>query len=53
NRLTTHTGTLTNPHPYHPTHTLLIRPDGYIAYAGTNPHHLTTHLHHYLGTPNN
>jgi bifunctional hydroxylase/dehydrase len=51
NRLTTHTGTLTNPHPYTTTDTLLIRPDGYIAYAGTNPTHLTTHLHHYLGTP--
>ncbi|SEO91973.1 hypothetical protein SAMN05216267_107720, partial [Actinacidiphila rubida] len=52
--LTTITGTLnTTPHTPNPhtNHTILIRPDGYIAYTGTNPTHLTQTLTHYLGTP--
>ncbi|MEU1409618.1 FAD-dependent monooxygenase [Streptomyces sp. NPDC005728] len=49
-RLTTITTTAPHPHPL-PDAPLLIRPDGYIAYVGTDPDQLTQTLHHWLGAP--
>ncbi|QKW05003.1 FAD-dependent monooxygenase [Streptomyces sp. NA04227] len=53
-RITTHTGTPTTPGPLDNLTALLIRPDGYIAWAtetDDNPTTLTHALHHWFGNP--
>jgi bifunctional hydroxylase/dehydrase len=50
-RVTTVTGTLPSPGPFDGVAALLVRPDGYIAWAGDDPAGLTAALGRWFGTP--
>lgn len=50
-RVTTVTGTPTSPGVFDGVASLLVRPDGYIAWAGADPAGLDEALHRWFGTP--
>ncbi|MFL6121631.1 MAG: monooxygenase, partial [Actinophytocola sp.] len=50
-RVTTVAGTLPSPGPFDGLAALLVRPDGYVAWAGEDPTGLTEALGRWFGTP--
>ncbi|GGU17081.1 FAD-dependent monooxygenase [Streptomyces lateritius] len=50
-RVTTVTGVPRDPEVFAGATAVLVRPDGYVAWAGTNTDSLAAALHHWFGTP--